>query len=182
MNECASETTPILQSPLLVAFHEAGHAVVAYLLGLNVKSASIISEDDSYGHLLYENPMLQVSFEYLEEKDIDKLKKRIKVSLAGEYSQEKIAKDKQIQTDPSWSKDDWQDAIHVIALIAGDEESIQKEIDDIQQWLLQVFSRKNVWNTTREVAEKLMLHKTIDEKELLKIFKKNITKRCRKTP
>lgn len=35
------------------AFHEAGHAVVAFHLGMGVREVSILSSDDAEGHVLH---------------------------------------------------------------------------------------------------------------------------------
>jgi hypothetical protein len=79
-----------------VAYHEAGHAVVARMLGHDVYSVSITSKRDSLGRTSWRNPInrrVRQMIEHGSEVDIDRVRHRIDhaviVPMAGALAQKR---------------------------------------------------------------------------------------------
>jgi Peptidase family M41 len=80
-----------------VAYHEAGHAVVAHMLGHQVRRVSIAPKSGSEGRVSWRNPIKNPSvrgkLEYGSEADLDRVRYRIDhaiiVSMAGAFAQKR---------------------------------------------------------------------------------------------
>jgi hypothetical protein len=83
-------------APEVVAYHEAGHAVVAWRLGVGIRRASIVPEeqDGSAGHVLNRKLLRQSSYdiELADRFSPSRLQaeKRVMVSMAGELAQRRF--------------------------------------------------------------------------------------------
>jgi hypothetical protein len=78
------------------AYHEAGHAVVAHMLGYQVLRVSIARKSGSAGHVSWRHPINRSVISQLErgsEADLDKVRHRIDhaiiVSMAGALAQKR---------------------------------------------------------------------------------------------
>jgi len=79
--------TKALQS---TAYHEAGHAVVAWREGIRVNSISIVPEKDSQGHTSHANPLRGLNLEWDDSDKVRfRMERAIMVCLAGPLSQHK---------------------------------------------------------------------------------------------
>jgi len=79
-----------------VAYHEAGHAVVAHMLGYQVFRVSIVPKSDSTAHISWRHPINRSVMSNLEagsEADLDRVRYRIDhaiiVSMAGALAQKR---------------------------------------------------------------------------------------------
>ena len=76
---------------LATAYHEAGHAVIAFHEGISLTSASIIKSDGWDGMVHYENPFGRSNFE-TTRSDANRLKaeRYARATLAGYFAQRKF--------------------------------------------------------------------------------------------
>jgi hypothetical protein len=79
-----------------VAYHEAGHAVVAHMLEYQVRRASIAPKSGSDGRVSWRNPInpsVMSKLKYGSEADLDRVRYRIDhaiiVSMAGAFAQKR---------------------------------------------------------------------------------------------
>lgn len=72
------------------AYHEAGHAIIAWNLGYQPTTASIEAGNDSVGQVRHENPFPGISFKF-DGSDIARLKieRAIMICLAGPLAQKR---------------------------------------------------------------------------------------------
>ena len=75
----------------VVAHHEAGHAVAAHVLGVNVERVAIQSEGDAAGHVVHDYGCNMNEIIYEEEPDRQwALERAVIISLAGEIAQRRF--------------------------------------------------------------------------------------------
>ena len=75
----------------VVAHHEAGHAVAAHVLGVNVERVAIQSEGDAAGHVVHDYGCNMNEIIYEEEPDRQwALERAAIISLAGEIAQRRF--------------------------------------------------------------------------------------------
>ena len=79
-----------------VAYHEAGHAVVAHMLGYQVFRVSIGPKADSAGHMYWRHPIthsVRSELQWGSEPDLDRVRHRVDhaiiVSMAGALAQKR---------------------------------------------------------------------------------------------
>ena len=69
-----------------VAYHEAGHAVVAHMLGYEVRRVSIAPKSGSEGHVSWRHPVNRSvisKLEYGSEADLDRVRHHIDHAING---------------------------------------------------------------------------------------------------
>jgi hypothetical protein len=75
----------------VTAYHEAGHAVIAYVLGYKLKSVTIIPTHDAHGMVQYLDPLRGIPLDAeVSDRARLRLEKAIQISFAGPLAQRKF--------------------------------------------------------------------------------------------
>jgi hypothetical protein len=107
------ETPPLSESERrVIAFHEAGHAVIAWQLGLCIKTVSIVPAEGWQGHTVYHKSPLRGSNLDYSDRGHRRTEKMIEVALAGPAAQV-------IAAPNSWSPEQGHSGAHAPARTAG---------------------------------------------------------------
>jgi hypothetical protein len=152
----------------LTAYHEAGHAVVSWVVGLVMEGASIQPQESSLG---------RVSFAELEHMELYKagLYRHLVSSYAGAKAVElrtgrPTAPDNP-NTDPRVEGSDWDAIVDLIRALAGPDESVQVALQEQADEEAQRILRKN-WPGVEAVAQALLRDRSLDNADLSRILGK----------
>lgn len=155
-----------------IAIHEAGHAVIAVVLGQKFRNVSIKAKDDYLGRVKYWTSKknlidtiqgLSDSYPFLKNETIDKrVRKALQISYAGYIAEQKTGVDNQegATTDFAFITD--------TALSHAGEGEADKLCGECLQATKQLVDKN--WNHIEAVAQQLLEKKTISGKDVLKIM------------
>jgi ATP-dependent Zn protease len=151
----------------IVAYHEAGHVLLAMLLGGRVRSVTIEPDRDDgperYGDTQILWPRGRWSAREQAEKDVQ-------VALAGPVAE-------MIHTgDPfhpgfvaEWSAD-WQAAWASAALLAADEVKRLRYLEQISLQLHRQLSRDDHWAALAAIVDHLLAHETLEGEQVEEVL------------
>ena len=136
----------------LTAYHEAGHVVVAWVLGLEMEGASVETQGDSAGRITL------AETENIELYD-ELLRRRLVTSYAGVnavkmYIGQPTAPDDP-NVDPGSQGSDWDNISDLILRLADPEKSAQEALKKEAEEVAQHSLRDN-WHAVEAVAETLL--------------------------
>jgi hypothetical protein len=150
----------------LTAYHEAGHAVTSWVLGLEMEGASVEPQGSSLG---------RVSFADMAHIEIyDALLHRYLVSsYAGVKSVElytgRPTDPDDPNTDPGYQGSDWDGVMDLILRLAGPEENAQVAMQERAEEKAQRILREN-WRRVEAVAEALLTHRNLESTGLSRLL------------
>lgn len=162
------ETPPLSESERrAIAFHEAGHAVIAWQLDLPIKTVSIVAGEDWGGRFVYRrDPLRGIN---LDCKVSDRAHRRVErvilAALAGPAAQNLAAPDSwSLQRDGHhFGRGDY-DRINNLLFALGLSETVSAHLN-----YLQVDARarvKGYWSAIEKVAAALLEKGTLDRDQL----------------
>lgn len=143
------------------AWHEAGHALAAHILGGVVREVSLESElDDHEGH---------VAVEWSTASRLDSARRSATVALAGPMA-ELVFRGEDVLEDPdllpgmlaAW-RGDWDEAEARLAELHPDEDQREAARRAILQELRELFQSDRGYECLARIADALEAHVTLDE-------------------
>ena len=139
------------------AYHEAGHAIMAFLVRWKFKYLSIEPGEDSLGHILLQGFGSSVDFEIDSfEKIRTKLEPHIMIEYAGFITQLHLTKRRNFRG----ATNDFENISDVIRLCGT-----QKEAEAYLHWLYirteKIITNPQNWNAIKSLAQELLKLKTI---------------------
>jgi hypothetical protein len=141
------------------AYHEAGHAVAAWSLGLKVRKATIVSADDHLELAVHDSPLRGISSSMGVSAAAErKANKAVIIYLAGPAAQRKFRP-------RSWRNQHGQadyDSATALALCLndGDVEMATAYLEWMRLWAERIIT--NNWRFVVAVAEKLLRENVLD--------------------
>jgi hypothetical protein len=149
------------------AYHEAGHMVAAFHLGVPIRQATIVPGDGYLGKVKHQPLFPPIEIEAGDTRRIEaKISKRIIICLAGPAAQRRHRRS-------SWrlwhGKGDYETAADLAqTLNSGDE----KATDAYLKWLSLRAERliDHDWPLVTACAERLMSRKTLSRREVLQVI------------
>ncbi|MFT5522863.1 MAG: ATP-dependent Zn protease [Pirellulaceae bacterium] len=149
--------------PELTAYHEAGHAVIAMLLGGRVASVTIDPENDDgperYG---------DTKVEWLRDRFSDKEfhENLVQVALAGPVA-EMIYRGEPLHPGfvAEWSGD-WRTAWEMAAALHSDEQKRLQYLELTTTHLHRLLKKEPYWSALAAVSDNLLAHERLDNEEL----------------
>lgn len=150
----------------LTAYHEAGHAVVSWVVGLVMDGASIEPQESSLGRVSF------VELEHMELYDAV-LYRHLVSSYAGVKAVESCtgrptAPDDP-NTDPRVEGSDWDAIVDLIRALTGPDESAQVALQEQAGEEAQRILREN-WPGVEAVAQALLRDRSLDNADLSRIL------------
>ncbi len=144
----------------LAAYHEAGHAVVAHALGVEVEGVSIVQDEGNLGHTTTPRPDNVDSSD--EEASAD-LEKHLITGVAGAASEELFTEE--------LSELPGKDMAGVAKLLMGLEDAGAPVQADSEEALDEAKSilREN-WSSVQALAEALLEHEELDREGVLAVI------------
>jgi Peptidase family M41 len=147
------------------AHHEAGHAVVAWSLGIPLRHATIIPDEDSIGHVLFHKlPKWceENSRSYSPDRARIFMEKRIQINLAGQIA-EKVFRGRRPNRYSHRSDDDH--SVDIAIRFAGTGEIATAWL----HWLfLNTRARVELnWKQIQAVASELVKHRRLSNTEVI---------------
>ena len=144
----------------VVAHHEAGHAVAAHVLGVNVERVAIQSEGDAAGHVVHDYGCNMNEIIYEEEPDRQwALERAAIISLAGEIAQRRFRAE---------SVEEWhggEDRLHVHHVLDNLAGEADQELRDAWEKVLVIRTERLIaqnWRYVEWLATLLLKQTTIE--------------------
>ena len=150
----------------LTAYHEAGHAVASWVVGLEMEGASIKPQGSSLG---------RVSFTDIEGIEIydEILHRHLVSSYAGVKAVElctgRPTDPDDPNMDPRYKGSDWDGVMDLTLTLAGPEESAQVALQEQAAEEAERILREN-WRGVEAVAQTLLRGRSVDIKDLSRIL------------
>lgn len=151
-----------------IAYHEAGHALVAYLLGGQVRSVTIEPDRD-------DGPERQGDTQILWRRrgvsDRDYAQAAVQVCLAGPVAEMIYSGDPYHPgLVAEWSAD-WREAWQLAELLAPDDRRRLKYLEDVSIRLYRQLKDDEYWAPLASLADNLLAHETLDEEHVTDIIR-----------
>ena len=152
-----------------IAYHEAGHAVVAWRVGVEAKSLSIISEPGSKGRYIHKPYFTDITPEYDTSPRAERrLKNMVLVCFAGEIAQRRF-------NSGEWrdyhGERDFDQAVDLLNYLAGSEDDLQAHINAIHLQAQQMVEDPSVWLCIGALAAALLEHGELSGTETVRIIR-----------
>lgn len=148
------------------AYHEAGHALMAILLGARVASVSIDPDWDD-GPARFAEAHIEWPAEFISEAD--RTKKFIQVALAGPVAEMIYSGDPfHPGLIPEWA-DDWRIAWHEAATLHRQELSRLRFLEQMTATLYQELHRDDNWAALAAIVDSLLAHERLESEEVHEI-------------
>jgi ATP-dependent Zn protease len=135
----------------ITAYHEAGHAVVAYVMGEAVNSVSIIEDEESLGRAI--TPFDEERL--IDEEDHEYMKRLLVGCYAGVKADKVLTGE-----EPELLGNDLSGAVELVIRLSATEEEQLVVSGRAADWAESLL-REN-WQKVRAVAEALLKHRELD--------------------
>lgn len=150
----------------LTAYHEAGHALVALLLGGEVRLVTIEPDHDD-GPARYGDT--QVLWRRSRDRDKQFAAKAVQVCLAGPVAEMIYSGDPfHPGLVPEWAGD-WRDAWEAAALLHVDERQRLAFLERTCGELNRLLRGENIWAALADLADNLLAHETLEWEQVEEI-------------
>jgi hypothetical protein len=148
------------------AYHEAGHAVMAYFLGVRLKKVSVIPDKDYLGIVLHEkvvrgrSPEIDTSL-----RNFDRMEKLARIALAGSIAQKIHA-----PRSRDGASSDRQTVANVAFMLNGSSEAASAWIKWLEISVTDAIKAR--WTFVDAVAGDLVKEKELNREQILALFNK----------
>ena len=152
--------------PEIIAYHEAGHALMAVLLGGKVKQVTIEPEDDD-GPARQGDTQVRWRRSGVSDKEFAKM--AVQVSLAGPVAEMIYSGDPYHPGLVAEWAADWQDSWEVAAPLYPEE---RQRLEYLEQVSIQLYHRlkaDDLWAALAAVADNLLAYETLDSEQVEEI-------------
>jgi ATP-dependent Zn protease len=152
--------------PDLIAYHEAGHALMAFLLGGEVRLVTIEPDND-------DGPDRQGDTQVLWRRsgisDKEFAKKAVQVSLAGPVAEMIYSGDPYHPgLVAEWSAD-WRVAWETAVLLHAGEQQRLEYLEQVSIRLYHRLKQDNMWAALASLADNLLAHETLEREQVEEI-------------
>lgn len=152
--------------PELVAYHEAGHALMALLLGGQVQQVTIEPDNDDgpdrYGDT-------QVLWRRAKFSDKEFAEMAVQVCLAGPVAEMIYSGEPYHPGFVAEWAGDWRDAWEAAAPLHADERKRLKYLEDVSIRLHHRLKEDDLWAAIASLADNLLAHETLEAEQVEEI-------------
>lgn len=157
---------------IATAYHEAGHAVAARILGARVDKVSIVPDENYSGHVLHENLLRGLNLECDNSNRVRlRIERKVKISLAGPEAQRHFSS-------RSWQhyhgQRDHENVIDFLSCVTRSDEELRAYCRLLEIQTRQLVTQPFIWSQIGSLAEKLLKAKVLTGKQV-----KEFLKECR---
>ena len=154
------------------AYHEAGHAVAAFHLGIKGKSVSIEPIEDSAGHFQHANPLQGIQLD-VDGSDRARLRveRLVKVCFAGPIAQRRF-NPKGYRT--SHASSDFETATGVLMRLTGSTKELEAYAELLHIQTEQMICNRLNWLRIEEVAKALIEQRKLSARQLRTVIRSTI--------
>ena len=151
-----------------VAHHEAGHAMVAYRLGISVREVSIQPTENSAGRVWYQQPLAEIinSGNTSDERRIQ-MERCAMLCLAGREAQMRFDFDGLQKDDSRVDLDLVNQALHQFSNCEEEVLIYEKLLEVRTRWL---FDQPMAWEMVTDLAKALLKNETMSGDEVNAVF------------
>jgi len=153
--------------PELTAYHEAGHALVAHLLGGKVRQVTIEPDRDDGPERTGDTEVLWRRSR-LSEKEFAQV--AVQVCLAGPVAEMIYSGDPYHPGFVAEWAGDWRDAWQAAAPLHVDERKRLKYLEDVSIQLYHRLKDDSLWAALAALADHLLAHETLDAEQVADIL------------
>jgi hypothetical protein len=151
----------------LTAYHEAGHALMAVLLGGRVKQVTIDPDNDD-GPKRFGDTQIRWRSGISERKFAEI---SVQVSLAGPVAEMIYSGDPYHPgLIPEWAAD-WREAWNSAALFHPDERKRMEYLEQVSIHLYHRLNDGNYWEALASLADNLLAHETLDAEQVEEVVR-----------
>ena len=165
MTKSEKNRTRQKKSKSAIAYHEAGHVVVGWHLGVRMRHATILPTLDADGHVVQENDPLrgiQLDFDGSDRARI-KAEKLVQMLLAGHEAQKRYSRRSTFS-----ASDDHQRAVDLAMYFNGSTETTEAHLHWLGLGVRDLVEAK--WDEITKIAEALQEHGSLDRKAIRTIM------------
>lgn len=152
--------------PEIIAYHEAGHALMALLLGGEVKQVTIEPDNDD-GPDRHGDTQVIWRRSGISEKEF--AKKAVQVSLAGPVAEMIYTGDPYHPGLVAEWAEDWREAWEAAIPLHSDERKRLKYLEEISIRLYRRLRENDLWAALASLADHLLAHETLDSEQVEEI-------------
>jgi len=147
-----------------VAYHEAGHAVIAWHEGIGLRSASIIPVGTTGGRIIH-YPMFQTINPEVDtgRRSRDRVEKSVRISLAGSIAQRKFNSRTYRRFH---DEEDLQYAVDLLARIVGSDEALNAYFKLLYIQTRDILNNPDTWAAVESVAAALLHYRVLRGPEI----------------
>jgi len=150
----------------LTAHHEAGHALVAIILGGEIQSVTIDPDRDEREHRYGDTAVL---WRMTGRSDREYREHAIQVALAGPVAEMLYTGDPfHSGLVPEWAAD-WADAWELAAVLKPDDKQRLAYLEQVSIRLYRLLDREPHWSALAEIADNLLAHETLEGEQVHEI-------------
>jgi len=153
--------------PELIAYHEAGHVLMARLMGAKISLVTIEPDDD-------DGPERQGDTQILWRRsrlsETEYAQKVVQVSLAGPVAEMIYSGDPYHPGHVVEWAADWREAWNAAAPLFPDERKRLEYLERISIELYHRLKRDDLWQPLAELADNLLAHETLDTEQITEIL------------
>lgn len=138
------------------AYHEAGHTVVAHVLGIGTERVSIVEDEDTLGIAV--SPLREGFDHYLDEDADEYLGRHLVVLQAGAVAEEILTGEL-----PELEGNDREGTINILIRIADPEDTETEHLQSIER--ARRILREN-WPKVERLADSLLKHRELSAEQI----------------
>jgi len=146
----------------VTAYHEAGHGVAAYVLGLDITGVTIVPGEDSFRQFLGQAEVpVDLAQVYDSDRGDEYVKRQLVCYYAGAAAEEHLTGEPVDWRPGGPYNSDWQGSAACVVELAGYDEEEQGKVSEAGWMRAQTIMAEN-WDKVRMLAEALIEHGEMD--------------------
>jgi ATP-dependent Zn protease len=153
--------------PELTAYHEAGHALMAYLLGGKVRQVTIEPDNDD-GPRRSGDTQIHWRRSSLDEREFARIS--VQVCLAGPVAEMIYSGEPYHPAFVAEWAADWRGAFEAAALLHLDERKRTKFLEEVARQLYRRLEEEETWMALAALADSLLAHETLEQEQVEEVL------------
>jgi len=150
------------------AYHEAGHAMVCWKLGVGIIHVTIIPKAESLGHILRHNILKEDDENDNSRAAKSRFEKAIKVCFAGPEAEKKFTG----RGNHTGAAGDYENALELVSHISGDSKLVGLFLKLMSYQVECLIKNNNNWRAIKALAKALLEKETISGKNAKEIMER----------